>query len=670
MSDFYSSESGSSTVLSPAFDPEVGQETTSPQDRRGAGKDLRGHLISRIDPQPGDLLIDGRILVQPRMGLIITAAGAQPVERKAMRLLQYLAKRSGEVATRGELFAAIWPDASVTGHSLNRLISGLRKAIGDDANTPELLVTIRGVGYRLQGSVISDLSSKAPVSSAARDLTPPRQTVSTIRSWVSCLRSRGRAFGCAAQAVAVRLLVPGTLLFWVLTTHSGSEQPSVRLSPSRHPQLDLLDSTLAAFDLARVRLSGATASHQSWDDLDFALETVDELIRIGRPSEAEVLLDDLGSSDRLVDVAEPVFDVEERTRRSALHRQRAKILYSKGQVDRGMRQAESALRWLALPRTTLEARAWVLAAIVKGEIAAEVGEANGLRILEDSFEMAKQTFGNGSELAIKSLCSLGAGYFFQRQLLEAEVYIGQCGVSTARLFGFDSLEYVSYQKLSAALQRARGAGQVATSQVQSALSRAEHILGSLESDLAIGLLVDKGTCLRLNGDLSASEKGLRQALELTDQILVKGFRRRNEILQNLGTTLLRAGRLAEAEAIQRRNLLALKRLGSGPIDLATAYQSLAATLRERGRPEQALAYSESALEILVERFGQQNLLVANSQMEVARNLVAVDRSRQAILLLTQAVATLDRSLSDDSLLSRESKDLLDFALARQGRKET
>ncbi len=65
-------------------------------------------------------------------------------------LLQMLMDRPGQVIPREELFRSVWETDYVGDlRTLDVHISGLRKAIEEDMREPKVLVSVRGVGYRL-----------------------------------------------------------------------------------------------------------------------------------------------------------------------------------------------------------------------------------------------------------------------------------------------------------------------------------------------------------------------------------------------------------------------------------------------------------------------------------------------------------------------------------------
>ncbi|MGE5827939.1 MAG: response regulator transcription factor [Micromonosporaceae bacterium] len=106
--------------------------------RSGGGGEVAGPLVV------GELRID-------QAAREITVAG-RPVELtpREFDLLSYLASRAGAVVTRRELLTQVWrqpyggPDDTLDVH-----VSWLRRKLGESAQRPRYLHTIRGVGLKL-----------------------------------------------------------------------------------------------------------------------------------------------------------------------------------------------------------------------------------------------------------------------------------------------------------------------------------------------------------------------------------------------------------------------------------------------------------------------------------------------------------------------------------------
>jgi DNA-binding winged helix-turn-helix (wHTH) protein/TolB-like protein/Tfp pilus assembly protein PilF len=85
------------------------------------------------------------------------------VEPKVMEVLMALADRAGQVVSRDELLAAVWPGVVVGDEALTQSIIKLRKALGDSPRTPAYIETISKRGYRLIAAVGAP-AAQAPAS--------------------------------------------------------------------------------------------------------------------------------------------------------------------------------------------------------------------------------------------------------------------------------------------------------------------------------------------------------------------------------------------------------------------------------------------------------------------------------------------------------------------------
>jgi DNA-binding winged helix-turn-helix (wHTH) protein/TolB-like protein/Tfp pilus assembly protein PilF len=77
------------------------------------------------------------------------------VEPKLMEVLAVLVGRAGQVVSREELLAAVWPGVVVGDEALTQAIIKLRRALGDDPRSPSYVETISKRGYRLIAPVRS-----------------------------------------------------------------------------------------------------------------------------------------------------------------------------------------------------------------------------------------------------------------------------------------------------------------------------------------------------------------------------------------------------------------------------------------------------------------------------------------------------------------------------------
>src|SRR5262245_26646769 len=82
---------------------------------------------------------------------------------KAFAVLRCLVAHAGPLVTKEELFAAVWGAAYVSDAALTVCIREIRQALGDVAQTPQYVETVRGRGYRFV----------APVTAAPVVAAPP-----------------------------------------------------------------------------------------------------------------------------------------------------------------------------------------------------------------------------------------------------------------------------------------------------------------------------------------------------------------------------------------------------------------------------------------------------------------------------------------------------------------
>jgi TolB-like protein/DNA-binding winged helix-turn-helix (wHTH) protein/tetratricopeptide (TPR) repeat protein len=96
----------------------------------------------------------------------------QAVEPKAFAALALLAGSPGRVFTRDEILDSVWGHRHVTQSVLNRTMSLLRQALGEDAQHPKRLSTVHGVGYRLDLPPPAPKAEVAGTNDPAPDLAP------------------------------------------------------------------------------------------------------------------------------------------------------------------------------------------------------------------------------------------------------------------------------------------------------------------------------------------------------------------------------------------------------------------------------------------------------------------------------------------------------------------
>jgi DNA-binding winged helix-turn-helix (wHTH) protein len=104
----------------------------------------------------------GPYVADVRAGELYKRGKKNKVQQQPMQVLEALLEKAGEVVTREELRAGIWPADTFVDfeHSLNTAIKKLRKALGDNAGRPKYIETLPRRGYRFLGEV--EATGEAP----------------------------------------------------------------------------------------------------------------------------------------------------------------------------------------------------------------------------------------------------------------------------------------------------------------------------------------------------------------------------------------------------------------------------------------------------------------------------------------------------------------------------
>src|SRR5215212_6744560 len=155
-------------------------------------------------------------LVDFESGEIIRNGTTHRLQDQPLQILDELVKRPGELVTREQLIARLWPTGVVefdTG--LNSAMRKLRVALGDDAETPRYIETLPRKGYRF----IAPLEPAPPPAAApaplpalpadAQYIPTPFETGAVIGRRASDRRAplRRLALGVGSLVLAVVLAV-------------------------------------------------------------------------------------------------------------------------------------------------------------------------------------------------------------------------------------------------------------------------------------------------------------------------------------------------------------------------------------------------------------------------------------------------------------------------------
>lgn len=149
------------------------------------------------------------------------------LEPKVMGLLVALAIRGGEVVSRDDLMAAVWPGVVVGDNALSQVVIKLRKALGDTAREPSYVQAIAKKGYRLVAAV--QRSGETTGTTPSPDQADPPEP--RLSATPTAPPSSGRWL--AAAVVAVGVVVAGYVS--TLPSHEPARLQSDRISDTTAP---------------------------------------------------------------------------------------------------------------------------------------------------------------------------------------------------------------------------------------------------------------------------------------------------------------------------------------------------------------------------------------------------------------------------------------------------
>jgi TolB-like protein/DNA-binding winged helix-turn-helix (wHTH) protein len=130
------------------------------------------------------------------------------LQDQPLQILEELVKRPGEVVSRDQLIARLWPKGVVefdTG--LNSAIRKLRIAIGDDADTPRYIETLPRKGYRFIGRVEDDTPIPGLPALPARYIPTPYETGEVIGRRASDRRAPLKRLALGFGSILVALIL-------------------------------------------------------------------------------------------------------------------------------------------------------------------------------------------------------------------------------------------------------------------------------------------------------------------------------------------------------------------------------------------------------------------------------------------------------------------------------
>src|SRR5215813_5492423 len=139
---------------------------------------------SQFGNHPSDVVQFGIFELNRKAGELRKHGARIRLQPKPMQILCALLERPGEIVTRDELKARLWPDDTFVDFEsgLNTAVNRLRLALGDSAEHPRYIETEARSGYRFIAPVEAKLEPPLSVATqpAAPEASPKRRV---LRPW-------------------------------------------------------------------------------------------------------------------------------------------------------------------------------------------------------------------------------------------------------------------------------------------------------------------------------------------------------------------------------------------------------------------------------------------------------------------------------------------------------
>ncbi|HZB33043.1 MAG TPA: response regulator transcription factor [Streptosporangiaceae bacterium] len=116
----------------------------------------------------GGVLTAGPIELDPVSHVVRVRGRVVQMPLREFELLHYLMINTDRVVSRRNIQTHVWKTDKVITNTISVHIRRLRERLGDDPENPQIILTVRGVGYRIPGTTF-------PKSPKVDDHSPPRR---------------------------------------------------------------------------------------------------------------------------------------------------------------------------------------------------------------------------------------------------------------------------------------------------------------------------------------------------------------------------------------------------------------------------------------------------------------------------------------------------------------
>jgi DNA-binding winged helix-turn-helix (wHTH) protein len=133
-----------------------------------AAADARNRSHEHRPPEPGDgsppaesAVSFGPFDLLPRQRLVLKGGRPLRLGGRALDLLIALVERAGELVSKDDLMARVWPDTYVEEDNLRAQVAALRRALSDGRDGARYVATVVGRGYWFVAPVARSTSERS-----------------------------------------------------------------------------------------------------------------------------------------------------------------------------------------------------------------------------------------------------------------------------------------------------------------------------------------------------------------------------------------------------------------------------------------------------------------------------------------------------------------------------
>jgi DNA-binding winged helix-turn-helix (wHTH) protein len=190
-------------------------------------------MAASTEPKTRQLYAFGPFRLDPQKDVLLREDEIVPIAPKAFQILLVLVRHNNQVVTKDDLMKTIWPDTFVEEANLSRNIFLLRKALGENPQDHQYIVTVPGRGYRFAEDVRLLLDRELTVVAASHSNIELQVEETRPWAWI------------AAAAVLFLLVVAAAWKLFVYREPALTEKDTVVLADFTNSTGDpVFDGTL------------------------------------------------------------------------------------------------------------------------------------------------------------------------------------------------------------------------------------------------------------------------------------------------------------------------------------------------------------------------------------------------------------------------------------------